>query len=350
MTGTNRFELIDGLRGVAAMMVVVYHFQPENVPQSVQMFLEQGRLGVDVFFVLSGFVIAHSVRHGIYSFGFLARFGLRRSIRLDPPLWVSILLQVALIRLGMELFPDLDREMPTGITLIANATYTMRFFGLDDAIGVLWSLTYEVQFYLVLVGALVLLQPQSQAGPGRMAISIGFLLALVYSVLVWVGLLPLLVVGLFVDRWFQFALGVAVWLYSTHHLNRVGLALLGGIVLFGAILADSPYRIGVMLMSVLTMSLIAYAAGSNRMQWLSGMVPQFLGRISYSLYLLHIPIGGRAIQVLRRLVDTSNSAALEVLCSLLGVAVSVLAAWVMYRLLEAPSTALARRVSLPSRL
>src|SRR3954463_5453335 len=88
LTRTPRFRTIDGLRGIAALSVAIFHFNgalvrstPNWIPHWAQAVASNGFLGVEVFFVISGFVIAFSVRDGEYSGRYLGRFALRRSIR-----------------------------------------------------------------------------------------------------------------------------------------------------------------------------------------------------------------------------------------------------------------------------
>ena len=85
MESNRRLQLVDGLRGIAASMVVLFHFwgnlpdaSRDIVPGFLHWPFEHGNLGVDVFFVLSGFVIAHSIRNAVPSASYVARFALRR--------------------------------------------------------------------------------------------------------------------------------------------------------------------------------------------------------------------------------------------------------------------------------
>src|SRR5215467_8589533 len=95
-----RSTFIDALRGVAAFSVACYHIcrygpipEParEFIPGVLLAWFDHGWMGVQVFFVISGFVIAYSVRNARVTPRYLANYALRRSIRLDPPYWTTIL-------------------------------------------------------------------------------------------------------------------------------------------------------------------------------------------------------------------------------------------------------------------
>src|ERR1700683_264814 len=66
------------------------------LPQGVQVALEHADLGVEVFFVLSGFVIAHTLFDKTITPRFAGNFVIRRSLRLDPPYWAVLAATVAL--------------------------------------------------------------------------------------------------------------------------------------------------------------------------------------------------------------------------------------------------------------
>lgn len=87
-----RYELLDGLRGVAAFLVILYHFGEGFATSPVDQMMNHGYLAVDFFFVLSGFVIGYAY-DGRWSRGMTAgRFMLRRVIRLHPMVVLSVLL------------------------------------------------------------------------------------------------------------------------------------------------------------------------------------------------------------------------------------------------------------------
>lgn len=87
-----RFDILDGLRGVAAALVIWYHFGEGFATSPMDQMMNHGYLAVDFFFVLSGFVIGYAYdgrfRNGTINFG---RFFLRRVIRLQPMVVLGVL-------------------------------------------------------------------------------------------------------------------------------------------------------------------------------------------------------------------------------------------------------------------
>src|SRR5271163_824876 len=98
-----RLSFVDALRGVAATGVLLFHALEghhvtaffASLPAWLQFPVEHGSLGVAIFFVLSGFVISHSLYRQRMTLNLLGRFCLRRSLRLDPPYWFAIALSLA---------------------------------------------------------------------------------------------------------------------------------------------------------------------------------------------------------------------------------------------------------------
>ena len=91
-TSAPRYELLDGLRGVAALFVILYHFGEAFATSPTDQMFNHGYLAVDFFFVLSGFVIGYAY-DGRWSKGMTpGRFMLRRVIRLQPTVILSLFL------------------------------------------------------------------------------------------------------------------------------------------------------------------------------------------------------------------------------------------------------------------
>ena len=135
---SKRLTFIDGLRAIACIMIVVYHGVTVFVKtinkneDFVFNIIHYGYLGVSIFFVISGFVMAYSASNiKIWDVKTLINFFLRRMVRLTPPYHVSILIAsvVYLIRIiitrHFSYFPDIS-------TLLANLLYLQGFFNLAD--------------------------------------------------------------------------------------------------------------------------------------------------------------------------------------------------------------------------
>lgn len=356
-----RFEFIDGLRGVAASMVAVYHLHLNLEPavshwfsQTLTEFIHWGLLGVEIFFVISGFVIAHSVRQGIHTFRYLGRFALRRSIRLDPALWVTIVLELMAMQAGLMLMPGVvDAPLPEWPQILANAVYLQHFLGLGDVVLVFWTLTYEIQFYIVLVASLVMWHtfPILRKVLRGKTWLVPLLAAYAYSLLIFVLVFDSPLRGLFIDRWFQFSIGILVWLRFREVIST---RLLATVLLLTSVVAlvEAPttFRVVSTMAAVVTGGVLCYVAVTDRFSdWLADPVSQFFGRISYSLYLIHGVIGWRVISVLKALLGPELGPVLAFFVFFAGAASSVLSAWVMYKIIEAPTMRFARRVRLPTR-
>jgi len=152
-----RFKTVDGLRGIAALAVVCYHLNGailetygKWLPGPAAWLLSHGYLGVDIFFVISGFVIAYSVRNAERSLGFLGRFAVRRSIRLDPPYWAAILVEIAVLWAGLR-WGLAEAPLPSVRQFLSHFLYLQNILGYGDIINIFWTLCFEIQFYLGLV-------------------------------------------------------------------------------------------------------------------------------------------------------------------------------------------------------
>jgi peptidoglycan/LPS O-acetylase OafA/YrhL len=140
-----RLTSLDVLRFIAAMSVVLYHYTyrrgaegaaaPLSGLQAVTM---HGYLGVDLFFIISGFVVLWSARDRAPR-----DFVRSRALRLFPEFWISVLLSAAVF----SLFTNITvREMGLGMTLL-NLTMIPQYFGAPYVDGVYWTLGVELKFY-----------------------------------------------------------------------------------------------------------------------------------------------------------------------------------------------------------
>jgi peptidoglycan/LPS O-acetylase OafA/YrhL len=312
-TPTGYYSGVDGLRAVAVLAVVLYHLNARWLPG--------GFVGVDVFFVISGFVVSCSMANLRFTkfSQLLTHFYARRFMRIAPALVVCLLL-VTLV--SCMLIPKAWLSQANSRTGLA------AFFGVSNFVMVAmsndyfspraefnpfthtWSLAVEEQFYFVF--PLLLFGWLGIAGAGRsrgrVASTLALLLLGIASLLLcawWSARQPTYAFYLLPARFWELACGVAlVFTYSWWHprvqaiplrtARLVGATLLLalGLGLMQAKVAAFPFP-WAMLPVMATMGLLCLLVAQPD-SWvarlLSAEPARHVGRISYSLYLWHWPV------------------------------------------------------------
>jgi peptidoglycan/LPS O-acetylase OafA/YrhL len=155
-----RIREFDGLRGAAILMVVLGHYC-SGIFQGVQYFA-YASMGVDVFFVLSGFLIGGIILDGLHEENFFFRFFRRRAARILPLFYLVLIVSIVL-RKYTDLTPWAGDHFPYW----TYATFTMNIWSAMQAkepgllLGPVWSLSVEEKFYLI-APFLILLTPRKQ--------------------------------------------------------------------------------------------------------------------------------------------------------------------------------------------
>ena len=143
------FKILDGLRGIAAIAVVIFHFMEFAVPDYKDNFIAHSYLAVDFFFCLSGFVIAYAYDSKIESIG-LVRFIQLRLIRLHPLVVIGALL--GLLTFIFDPFSNLYQKYGLGKALLMFLSAGLlipypqipeRYFNLFHLNPPTWSLFWE---------------------------------------------------------------------------------------------------------------------------------------------------------------------------------------------------------------
>jgi len=321
-----RLVFIDALRGIAALAVAAYHIErygPLAEPASriirgpLETVIEHGWMGVQVFFVISGFVIAYSLRDAWITPRYLGNYALRRSLRLDPPYWATIAVALALHFLASRLLgiPSPMDTPPVGKQIAWHALYLQNVMGYDNLSVGLWTLCIEVQFYLLYATLLGVVQRLCgierwlRAGGGAIVASLFGVLALVslavyrhenlLSPLTRQWLAPFVSDACVLRYFWMFFLGMLIhWTLEGRTPRWVVMAY------FTALAArfcwyESAIRESVVISWPTVEVVVAGLAGAaililgsqNRLSLVGGQRwLQFLGRTSYSLYLIHYPI------------------------------------------------------------
>lgn len=348
-----RFFPVDGLRGVAALSVLVFHLfrnSPQTevlaatVPGPLETVLDYSRSGVAIFFVISGFVIGHTTRNLGPRLRDGLAFSLRRQIRLDPPYYV-VMLAVVVIGLAERMVPGLVyKEFSLG-DFVLNMVYLHDITGADAVLSVAWTLCLEVQFYLVVV--LMVL------GAGRLTRDESSRARLVHVGALTLGLvslsLPLLGVSAgpwFIGTWWMFCIGLALsWFMHGHLSTRAIVTILAVLAVWCAVrplVTDHQDQWGGQWFAWATAVLIAWLVATDRITARIHPIYLYFGTLSYSLYLVHLPVIETGLGAVFKLTGASPRGAW--LAFVLGAVLSVATAHVLQRVVERRSIAWSKKI------
>ncbi len=310
-----RYELLDGLRGVAALMVIFYHVGECFATSVRDQWLNHGYLAVDFFFVLSGFVIGYAYdgrwKKGLTTGGFL----LRRVIRLHPMVLIAIVLGViSFIIQGCEQW-DGTSVSTTAVIL----SFVMALFMLPSLPGTLpevrgngemfplngpsWSLFFE--YIGSIFYALFLHRLSTRALKVFVAVSGACLAAIAigngsgdYHLGVgwtaeghgfWMGLMRMTFsfsMGLLLSRDFKpVKIRGAFWICSALIIAVLSVDYVGGPE--KPMLANGVYDAFCTL--IVFPSIVYLGASGHTTDRHSARVCEFLGAISYPVYIIHYP-------------------------------------------------------------
>jgi peptidoglycan/LPS O-acetylase OafA/YrhL len=270
-TPTNSW--IDSLRGASACAVVLFHFSGliEFTHEPYRSLTKFGWLGVPVFFVISGCVVAETAQRTPHWRVFLVR----RWWRIYPPYLASLLVVVAVAAgrwwwLGHN---DVARLPKTAGAMLAALTLTTDPVTAVPAINwVYWSLSYEIAFYLVVAATLLVPRWGPTLLVGITALALGQAIAGVSAT------------PFFLNSWPMFALGASLAFGAR---PRWALAL--GCLATATLVVQG--RSVVTVVSLLAFASIAWSRTAAGARLLREPVFSRIGIVSYSLYLLHVPIG-----------------------------------------------------------
>lgn len=325
---------IDGLRAVAILLVSIFHFR--LFPMG-----EAGFIGVDVFFVISGFLITRLVvadlSHGTFRLG---AFYVARLRRLMPALVTTLVLYLIV---GAALFlPDSLAELALETLLsqlyVVNIYFwrTINYFGLRaDGVPLLhmWSLAVEEQFYIFYPLALALIFPW-----GRRLLLLGLIGGCLGSFLLgWVatGWKPEASFYLLPTRAWELLAGGCLALLAPQSLSHRPLAALAGLtgafIIALALILHTPvtpfpgWFAAFPVVGAILLILGGDASPTGRALRHPGMI--WIGKISYPLYLVHWPI----IILMRETLEEVTK-----IWSWAGFAGAIVLAWTIWRFVENP--------------
>ena len=286
-----RFPELDLMRFLAACAVMLFHYTylgphnhswPGSFPFLGQIF-KYGYLGVDVFFILSGFVILLTAYHKD-----ALAFTVARIVRLYPAYWICVTLTAVAIILTNHHHLGLRQYLE-------NLTMAQSFFGIEDVSGVYWTLAVELQFYFLIF--LILLTGQIR----RLGSLLGMWLfaSIVLSLRAPHGIAHFF----FFPQWSSyFIAGAMLFLIHREGPSRYKLFVVGGCYLlsvayeikllpFGGDRLEAGFSVPV-IASFLAVAYAIFIVIALRPRIGGGSNPFYiLGLITYPLYLLHQDLG-----------------------------------------------------------
>ena len=297
---SDRLYHLDLIRFIAALYVVFYHYCFRGYAKDglsilefkpLESFSKYGYLGVDLFFIISGFVILMSVRNSN-----LIDFCISRFTRLYPAFWFCVVISAIVIALfGGSVF---------NITLnqvLFNLTMFNGFFGVEHVDGVYWSLVIELKFY-ILIGIILFFKKLKYIK------FLGYLLlaiSILQLIIPFAGAPKFLQVIYYVTfaRWNPyFVAGMFFFLMKSEKniiKNIIPVIIAYGVSLRYAILTvnfrNEEYGYGfsneVVILLITIFFISTFLISTGKLQFLNKRVFMSLGVLTYPLYLLHQNIG-----------------------------------------------------------
>jgi peptidoglycan/LPS O-acetylase OafA/YrhL len=325
---SGRLLELDALRGIAAFSVVMYHFttyysKVSGHKQELIFPFPYGIYGVEIFFIISGFVILMTLNRTKRGLDFIVN----RFSRLYPTYWCCVLLTTIVTLIYSSIANTNVVQL-----ILANLTMVQYFFGIEGIDGSYWTLGIEMAFYAIMftVYSTKLLKYLEQISIGWLFLSaIGAILLRLSLVPIHSKLFTFLLLGTTDTSPYAnvFIIGMMFYLIHTQGISKRRIGIIAASLLV--------YKINHSFGPTLFLSLflvVFYRAIQGKFFILKSRFFIFLGAISYPLYLIHQNIGFIGIEKLEKLGVNSNISILLVISALIPLSVAI------NLLVEIPST------------
>ncbi len=322
---SNRIESIHNLRGIASLTVLFDHLVATpyvGAPAAVAAFGILGNYGVTIFFFISGFVLPYSLQKSKYRIQDFPMFIARRFVRVDPPFFVVVGLTLALnVLLGLLKNTPYHIDI---IQVLGHFAYIAPLLHKEWLLSVFWTLCTEFQFYIT-IG---LIFPVLQKYPLPIALACALCMWLYIPGYFPAERLPLGPREIIFAYLPSFMVGMATFLYWE---KLVKLPTFAAAIAISVVALFFKAPLDISIVALITILVVMYANFYNP-------VLDFFGKISYSLYLVHLLVIVTVLPVLHQLDPP------WIVMFVIGAAVSTAAATFIYRFVEGPALAWSKRV------
>lgn len=311
------------LRGVAAFLVLSCHAIANNLPADnfVKIIADKGWMGVEIFFIISGFIIPYSMYSNNYKVADFGKFFLKRIARIEPPYIISIALMLFL------LYINTTSGKYAGPPFKIDWANTLGHLGYINAITgspwlnvAYWTLAIEFEYYLILALLFPLIVNQNK-----------LILFSTYFIMLSTAFITLPGNGRHILFYLPFfLLGISLFLFKTKKIS------LPEFFMLSIPAAAAVYILNDVLLLVISIAVLLIIEFVKK-------VPKaflWLGTISYSLYLTHGMIITRFLAVLKKIAPNINIGVALVLDFM----VCILLAYLYYMIIEKPAIRLSRKI------
>jgi peptidoglycan/LPS O-acetylase OafA/YrhL len=318
-----RIVALDLIRFFAALSVVLYHYisRPEsNAYPLIREVTNYGYLGVPLFFIISGYVIALSANNRT-----ALQFGVSRFVRLYPALWAGVIFTV------LTLFIIVDKQHSVA-QVLANFTLLNEYLGFEDIDGVYWTLKAELKFYACVFLLLIFGVFQKY----YIWLSVWLALAIMHT-----AFGQPFFMGWFISPAYSsfFIAGVAFFLIQNYGKNAFNL-----IVLISSLVVSSFTAYGqadgfmvdanvmdksISVVIVWFFYCLMYFLSIGKINLKERNVLITLGALTYPLYLIHNMAG-------KALIDKYSSIIPEQLLLVIVIGIMIFASWIIHLVIEKP--------------
>ncbi|TCO30791.1 peptidoglycan/LPS O-acetylase OafA/YrhL [Pedobacter psychrotolerans] len=311
------------MRAFAAVSVTIFHlslgnralFTDKSIFTTTTGF---GYLGVEIFFILSGYVICYSLPAN-YNYSNTTSFLAKRIVRIYPAYLISILLVIILNSLS-HYITNIENHLSI-IDLLSNIFFLTNL-GFGNYLNVVyWTLGLEIQFYLLIALSFMFINNSYK-------VMLYLIILLILSSLPKIHNMDLVFPNLSV-----FSIGILTFFYKIKRTINLKIFLILSVITLIHIYFF--LGIAVLLASCICLLILLFWTKTN------GFI-KFFSNISFSLYLIHVTIGGKVINLGLRYVSTLQERYLLFMSSFI---ISIFLSYIFYLLIEKPTLLWSKKIT-----